>query len=285
MSEYRNFTRRELDNGFVVCEDVHLPSGAVCTVYISPSSIYVISSGRSAPEKRYREIQDLLNAVRIRLYLLPHDKKPDTGLYDPLTNMLGAQLDEDALSEDIYAWLCSGRAIYDASATERMISRLQGADIRARGYAVQENGEIYLLRNGTVKKASNVSSDLQYYLTLFFGPLGFHRFALGKTWSGIVYFLTGGLFLVGWLLDLLQLLAGIQTDKQKRYVLPLSNRKIKLLILPVGLAVGFLLFQLYLKFSEIFGLSLLKLASSQTQNIDPNAAAHFFDMLSRRFPQ
>lgn len=285
MSEYRNFIRRELENGNIVCEDVHLPSGAVCTVYISPSSIYVLSSGRSAPAKRYREIQELLNAVRIRLYLLPHKKSSEEGLYDPVNNTLGSQLEENALADDISAWLSSGRAIYDASAIDRMLSRLQGADIRARGYAVQDSGEIYLLKNGAVRKASTVSSDMQYYLTLFLGPLGLHRFALGKFWSGIAYFLTGGVFLVGWLLDLLQLFAGIQKDKNKQYILPLENRKMKLLILPFGLAFGFLLFQLYLKFSELFGLNLQKLTTSQTQNIDPNAVTHFFDALSRRFPQ
>lgn len=282
MVQYRNFIRKELEDGSIVCEDVRLPSGTVCTVYISPNSVYVLSCGLSSPEERYSEIQQLLGAVRIRLYLLPSEHSA-TGLYDPLSNALTGEMDEDALAEDVESWLKDGRVIYAASARERMVSKLKSADIQARGYAVQENGDIFLLHKGTVRKASPVSSDLQYYLTLFFGPLGFHRFALGKIMSGLLYFFTGGLFLAGWFLDLLQLFLGMQTDKQKRYVLPLDNRKQKLLLLPFGLLVGFLLFQLYLKVSEWFGFGLQKLMVHQIQTTNPQAVEGWLESLTKLF--
>ena len=41
-----------------------------------------------------------------------------------------------------------------------------------------------------------------YLLWFFFGFLGVHKFYLGKIGWGILYLLTGGLFLVGWLIDL-----------------------------------------------------------------------------------
>lgn len=41
-----------------------------------------------------------------------------------------------------------------------------------------------------------------YLLWFFFGFLGIHKFYLGKMGWGILYLLTGGLFLVGWLIDL-----------------------------------------------------------------------------------
>ena len=41
-----------------------------------------------------------------------------------------------------------------------------------------------------------------YLLWFFFGLLGVHKFYLGKMGWGIVYILTGGLFLVGWFVDL-----------------------------------------------------------------------------------
>jgi TM2 domain-containing membrane protein YozV len=41
-----------------------------------------------------------------------------------------------------------------------------------------------------------------YLLWFFLGFAGIHKFYLGKTGWGILYLLTGGLFMVGWFLDL-----------------------------------------------------------------------------------
>jgi TM2 domain-containing membrane protein YozV len=41
-----------------------------------------------------------------------------------------------------------------------------------------------------------------YLLWFFFGLLGVHKFYLGKIGWGILYLLTGGIFLIGWLIDL-----------------------------------------------------------------------------------
>jgi TM2 domain-containing membrane protein YozV len=41
-----------------------------------------------------------------------------------------------------------------------------------------------------------------YLLWFFFGILGIHRFYCGKILSGLIWFFTGGLFLIGWLVDL-----------------------------------------------------------------------------------
>ena len=47
--------------------------------------------------------------------------------------------------------------------------------------------------------------NLAWILLTFLGPLGIHRFYLGKWISGIIWFFTGGLFLFGYLYDLLNL--------------------------------------------------------------------------------
>ena len=44
-----------------------------------------------------------------------------------------------------------------------------------------------------------------YLLLIFFGYLGFHRFYIGKMGTGILYLFTGGLFLVGVVIDLFTL--------------------------------------------------------------------------------
>jgi TM2 domain-containing membrane protein YozV len=44
--------------------------------------------------------------------------------------------------------------------------------------------------------------SVAWILLTFFGVLGIHRFYLGRVVSGVVWLLTGGLFLVGYLYDL-----------------------------------------------------------------------------------
>jgi arginine exporter protein ArgO len=36
----------------------------------------------------------------------------------------------------------------------------------------------------------------------YLGVFGVHRFYLNKPWTGLLYLLTGGVFLIGWLIDL-----------------------------------------------------------------------------------
>lgn len=42
---------------------------------------------------------------------------------------------------------------------------------------------------------------LSYTLWLFGGPLGLHKFYLGRPFVGLLYFFTGGLFMIGWIVD------------------------------------------------------------------------------------
>ena len=49
---------------------------------------------------------------------------------------------------------------------------------------------------------SNTHSTLVGYILWIFGFTGSHRFYFGKNISGLLWLLTGGLFLVGWIIDL-----------------------------------------------------------------------------------
>lgn len=50
--------------------------------------------------------------------------------------------------------------------------------------------------------AGRYDYTIAWILLTFLGYLGIHRFYLGKWLSGIIWLVTGGLFLVGWLYDL-----------------------------------------------------------------------------------
>lgn len=50
--------------------------------------------------------------------------------------------------------------------------------------------------------AGKIDYNLAWILLGFLGLFGVHRFYMGKIFTGIIYFFTGGLFTIGWLYDL-----------------------------------------------------------------------------------
>lgn len=60
-----------------------------------------------------------------------------------------------------------------------------------------------------------VEYSVAWILLSFLGVLGIHRIYMGKWLSGILYFFTGGLFLVGWLYDFCTLNSQISEVNQR----------------------------------------------------------------------
>ncbi len=51
-------------------------------------------------------------------------------------------------------------------------------------------------------------------LCIFLGGLGIHRFYVGKIGTGIVWLLTGGVFGIGWIVDIIMIAVDKFKDKQ-----------------------------------------------------------------------
>ena len=60
---------------------------------------------------------------------------------------------------------------------------------------------------------SHSSRWVAFILCFFFGYLGVHRFYVGKIGTGVLYIFTGGLFTIGWLVDLIMIACGSFTDQ------------------------------------------------------------------------
>ena len=64
---------------------------------------------------------------------------------------------------------------------------------------------------------------IAYLLWFFFGFFGIHKFYLDKIFIGILYILTGGLFFIGWFVDLFTLPAQVDLYNLKMLRLYPSN--------------------------------------------------------------
>lgn len=71
-----------------------------------------------------------------------------------------------------------------------------------------------------VEKRSPKNRLVAIALAVFFGYWGLHRFYAGKFWTGILMFLTGGGFLIWWIIDALLLMSGRFTDSEGRVLGP-----------------------------------------------------------------
>lgn len=66
---------------------------------------------------------------------------------------------------------------------------------------------------GVVPGVSKKNKVVALLLCIFLGWLGVHRFYVGKIGTGILYLFTGGLFGIGWIIDIIVIAVGSFKDK------------------------------------------------------------------------
>lgn len=90
------------------------------------------------------------------------------------------------------------------------ISRLQGAPNRADPSANEQDYQFY------DPQVSNRSESTTLLLAIFLGMYGAHRFYTGHIRSGVLQFLTGGGFVIWWIIDIIAIATGDFRDSKGR---------------------------------------------------------------------
>lgn len=128
---------------------------------------------------------------------------------------------------------------------------------------------------------SDTHSKLVGYLLWLFGFMGAHRFYYGRQITGIIWFFTAGLFLIGWIVDLF-LIPAMDRAADRRYVAGPNNYSIAWLLLTFLGVFGLHRFYLgkwvtgllYLVTLGLFGVGLLyDFLTLNTQISERNQAA------------
>ena len=68
------------------------------------------------------------------------------------------------------------------------------------------------INGGFMRLASYKDKTVALILCIFLGLLGAHKFYVGKTGMGLIYLFTGGIFGIGWIIDIFLILGGSFKD-------------------------------------------------------------------------
>ena len=113
-----------------------------------------------------------------------------------------------------------------------------------------EDGTVMINTNKGWMKASNKNTLEEFKKVLFFGFFGGNKFMENKIWQGLFYLVTGGLFCLGYIEDLIPFFCDTKVDEDGNPYIPLSKEQKKQYLLPflvmVGLNIGYCAFILFI---------------------------------------
>lgn len=160
----------------------------------------------------------------------PITQKAYYGLFNPVVEFLTPV---ENLEETFLRNVNQNQMVYTEEELVNYISCFEKAldgeslneDIR-----VDETGEYVRIRNNRWKPRSSVNAERYFWITLFGGFFGIHKFYAKCYVNFFIYLLTFGFCGIGWVFDLMEICLGIAKDGRKAYIGPFENKAQKIVI-------------------------------------------------------
>ncbi|MGN0665556.1 MAG: TM2 domain-containing protein [Huintestinicola sp.] len=111
-------------------------------------------------------------------------------------------------TDQVYCTKCGAKRSEDASGSTPQYSSMYkgtGAGTYQNNYAPNTYSGGYSPNVGGIT-GNKKNKWVAFFLCMFLGAIGAHKFYEGKVGLGILYLFTGGLFTIGWIIDLIVLL-------------------------------------------------------------------------------
>ena len=260
MLEYEFCECTPLEDTLIRCSPVKLQDTELDALYLGPSGVFAVTDGDADPISIHAFLCDFLHTARVDIYL------PGEGLYNASSGSVCPVSSEDSLNDAIYMRTTLGSPLWDENDLKILQEQIRLLDGKSRGMFCDGEGRRYVVRNGNFFPMSEHNPNKIMLLALLGGVFGLHRFSLGKWSSGLLYLLTGGLIGFGWLLDVLQLMAGLMRDSQKRLIAKPAPMGIPVYL--AGLAASIVLFGVYIVSFGFMAGFLDQITRQSVQNAD-----------------
>ena len=127
----------------------------------------------------------------------------------------GAELYEDSLKKELYCGYCGS--------TFKMtddVQRIKYEDMEQAGYDYEKGRmrarQEYVSSKFNVGENGQILLDpvIEFIIVFFFGALGVHKFMKKEIGMGILYLFTGGIFGIGWIIDVIRALTNLINSRK-----------------------------------------------------------------------
>lgn len=247
--EFTDYITHDKRNNIIEISRIKIDETGLYLVFSSSVSI----KDRSEKNRVLNSVYALLPILQTNMYnvIIYHQNGSEYYYLNSYNDML---IEIEDIESDILEKMNDRHNVFEMNKMQEIFDTLDFIQETKEKIKFDVDGNAYIHKGSKWFLASDEDSEAVFWTTAFGGMIGIHKFKYGKKKTGVLYLLTCGLFGFGWVFDVLELLMGFAKDKDKRYFLPIENRKWKWLVLAAvcGAAVGFVfLYSFALKYSLI----------------------------------